>query len=691
MSQNDVSGFVHGNVVQAGSVGQIVYAGERLEFPVPSQLPPLPRHFTRRQQELATMGRWLRDDPDQLLLTVISGTAGVGKTMLAVRWLSDTSARYPDGQLYVDLGGFSRTGPVDPEDVLEWFLVALGLPTARIPDGLPQRVALYRSMTARRDMSVLLDNAFSAAQVTALLPSSPRSAVVVTSRWRLAGLRVDGARFLDLGPLDLGDSVALLDSVVGDRRTEAEADDAEELARLCGGLPIALSVVGARLFARPHRSLRDEVAEIKDKDRLAALDMDDEVTVSGIFDLSYETLPPDAARLYRLCALHPGSVFGLDIAAAIVDQPAAEAGAAAYSLVERNLLVEVADRRFRYHDLVALHARELAERTDDEHGRTAAVRRMVEWYLDGTVAADRTVRPTRRRVGPRFQSPPTPVFSGRQDALRWLVGERHNLLLAVRTAEEHEWHDLVWEFCEALWTLVSYAPGDWAALYRSGVVAAHRCEHAVAETRIRILLGSTLTAQRRYDEAVEEITRALRQAEETGNRFSTATALFELASAWQGKDEPHIALDHLRRAKQIREAIDTTRTVTQCQRQIGILLTDLGRYDEAVTELRPALDTLPTSDLERARVLVALGVAHLRAHRIADARPALAQAVVIATELGSDLRRADAFTALGELELGQSNVPVAREHLIAAKDLYETLGNPSAEDLTARLAHLPER
>lgn len=205
---------------------------------------------------------------------------------------------------------------------------------------------------------------------------------------------------------------------------------------------------------------------------------------------------------------------------------------------------------------------------------------------------------------------------------------------------------------------------------------------------MRILLGSTLTAQRRYDEAIEANSLALRQAEETGNRFSTATALVELAAALQGKSRLLEALDHLRRAKQIREEIDAGRPVTQCRRQIGSLLTELGQYEDAITELREALEAVSATDVEHPLILTVLGTAYLLSGRLEEARPALSRAVEIATDLRSDLRRADAMTALGELELAMSNEPRARSHLTAARDLYAALGSPMAADLVNRLARL---
>ncbi|HEX5407551.1 MAG TPA: AAA family ATPase [Pseudonocardiaceae bacterium] len=184
-----------GSVVQAGSVGQIHYHLHDYQeaSAVPAQLPRSPEYFTSRERELADLSRWQRTEGDQPPLIVISGPAGVGKTTLSLHWLRGVRDQFPDGQLYVDLGGFSTREPVDPADVLEWFLAALGLSTDRVPSDLGGRSALYRSVTEQLAMAVLLDNAASAAQVRPLLPAGRNCVVAVTSRWRLTGLAVDGA------------------------------------------------------------------------------------------------------------------------------------------------------------------------------------------------------------------------------------------------------------------------------------------------------------------------------------------------------------------------------------------------------------------------------------------------------------------------------------------------------------------
>jgi tetratricopeptide (TPR) repeat protein len=688
---NLLPGNVHGPVVQAGSVGHISYHEGGSDYPVPSQLPPPPQVFASRQSELEELGDWLDESQGQPLLAVISGAAGVGKTTLAVRWLQDMRGRFPDGQLYAHLGAFSGD-PVDPEEALGRFLIDLGLSPRRMPVGLPQRETLYRSLTADRSVALLLDDAMSVAQVRPLLPASSASVVVVTSRWRLSGLNAGGARFVEVDPLNVADSVELLHKVVGGRRTEVERSQAEELARLCGGMPIALAVVGARLSARPHRSLSKEVGDLRTKDRLAVLSLDNQLSVGVVFDMSYEVLPPEEARFYRICALHPGAGFGVDVAAAMVDQPVDNAEPALDSLVERNLLTETADRRFRYHDLVRVHARQQATREDDEPARDAAMGRMVEWYLDTTFAADLVLRPTRRRVASRPVRPidRSSLFQTHQETVRWLELERSNLVLAVRSAVEHEWDELVWQLCESLWGFMPYARSyrSWEDVYRAGVSAARRCGNRLAESRLRTLLGSTLTSLGRYDDAIRENLLGLRLGEQLADDFAKAAALAELAAAARGKGDLPAALDYLHRAREIREVAGTVRALTQCLRQIGEVLTDLNRFEEATTALRQATDLIPGTDIEQARVLTSLGTTYLRWGRLTDAQAPLSEALVIARELDSAQYQANVLTALGEVAERRSDYGAARDYLSQAIALYSEGDDPRADDIAAWLDRL---
>jgi len=689
--RNDLSGVVRGAVVQSGSIGQVTINNPAPDVPIPSQLPPPPRSFTSRDRELSQLRQWCDEDDGAPLIAVISGAAGVGKTTIALRWLHDSRDRFFDGQLYVDLGAFAPGGPAEPAEVLEWFLLALGVQPGNVPFGLSQRQALYRSMTAGRAVAVLLDNAFSAAQVRPLLPASGDSAVLVTSRHRLAGLSLDGGRFMEVDPLSINDSVELLSNIVGDGRLTAVGDQAEELARLCGGMPIALSVVAARLSAHPRRSVSKEIGNLRADDRLATLVLD-ESSVEAIFDVSYTDLPIPEARTYRMCSLHPGTVFGVDVAAAAVGEHADDVEESLDALVERNLIKEISDQRFRYHDLLLLHARQQAEWADSELDRQAAIRRVVEWYLNRAVAADLVLRPTRRRIGPRFKEDPEPGFASHRDALEWLSDERHNIVLAVKTANKHGWDRLIWEFCEALWGFFLHARNysDWLEIHALGIPAARREGHATAEAQLRAQLCFALTSLRRYDEAVIEGREALRLAEQEDDEDTRVMVLGELAGAVQGTGDLQGALTYLKQVKEIREVIGTKRAEALAQRRIGELLAELGEYDEAIESLREAAEAMASRDRALfARILTSLGSVYLRSGRAPDAEQPLAEALDIARELGSPRYQAEVLFVLGDVAWQRGDVAKARERWAAAHEFYSVNGDPKTAELDERLARTP--
>jgi tetratricopeptide (TPR) repeat protein len=692
--QNQLSGHTQGHVVQAASIGQINFQGPG--YPVPSQLPPPPAFFTSRDRELAELRRWLTEDSARPSVAVISGPGGVGKSTLALRWLHDVRRHFTDGQLYVSLGAFSGSGAATPEEVLEWFLLALGLPADRVPPGLPQREALYRSYTADRRIAVLLDDALSVAQVRPLLPASQHSLVVVTSRWRLAGLRTGGARFLEINPMDVTDSVRLLHQLVGDERPTREHRQAEELARLCGGMPIALSVIGARLVAHPNRPLAREVGELRGQDRFAGLSAGSESSVEAVFDMSYQELPSWEKQIYRWGALHPGESFGVEVLAAATHRPASDTERALDALTERNLLKEIGDRRFRYHDLLLVHARQQARQADGSAVCDEAVRTMIEWYLDVTVAADLVLRPSRRRVGPRFDSGRhRPVaFASHHEALQWLETERSNLLHAVRAADEHGWDDLSWEFCEASWGFFLHSRhyDDWLEQHRIGIPAAHREGHRVAEARLRIQLASALVSLRRRAEAGQELHSALELAEQEHDELTVAAVLSELAAVARGDGDLTEALDYLHRARAIREIVGTPRAVVLCQRLIGEILAELGRFEEAAAELSSAAAAMERlHDVgQHAKALTSLGTTYVRWGRDEDAWETLRTAAALAEQVGSRDYRAEALVALGDLAIRTGRPGEAEEFLREALQIYTVSGDPKAQTVAAQLAGLTE-
>ncbi|MFC5109954.1 ATP-binding protein [Kibdelosporangium philippinense] len=674
---------------EIGSADHVIITEKAHDLPKPSQLPPPPRTFVSRTEELSRLDQWLNES-DGTLVVAISGTGGVGKSTLALRWLHGVRHRFPDGMLYADLGAYSSIEPADPEHILEAFLLALGIPASNMPTGLPQRQALFRSLTSGRAHTFLLDDAVSAAQARPLLPAHGNNVVVVTSRRRLSGLSLEGAAFLDLHPMSIKDSVQLLTKIVGADRLDRERNQAEELARLCEGMPIALSVVGARLSARPHRPVSREVGALRSGDRLATLTHDDS-SVSAVFDLSYFALKRPSARAYRFCSLHPGRQFGLSAAAAAVGEEPDELEESLGELVDCNLIAEVSDRRYKFHSLLYAHARQQAERSDGPDEREAAVRRMAEWYLDRSAAADFTLRPTRRRVGSRFRTRPESPFPSHRDALRWLAEERHNLLAMVQTADEHGWDDVTWEFCEAMWGFFLHARhyDDWLQIHELGIPAAQRTGNLTAEARLRTQLIVALTHLRRFDDALGEGAVALSLAANANDEFTKAALLFELAGAVEGKGDLQAALRYLRQAEVLRERIGTERAAALCRRRIGEVLAKLGHHDEAVAILLEVAEYMSTTDrAEYARVLTRLGAIYVRTGR-QDASTVLAEALGIARELGSPLYEAGVLAVLGDAAQQQGNIAEAQHHWAAAVEIYSRGGDPKAEELSARLSSLP--
>jgi len=254
------------------------------------------------------------------ILIVITGLGGVGKSSLALYWLHHIRDRFPDGQLYADLGGFRSAKARPIGQVLGGFLRALGIAPDRVPPSLEEQVALFRSVTVGRRLIVMLDNAVSAAQVRAFLPSSEKSLVLVTTRYRLSGLVVDGAHFIELRPLGRKAAVELLTRILGPERVREEAEAAGSLVDRCGRLPIAVCASAARLALRPHWSIRRLNRQLDEaQDRLAVLGGDIDTPIRAVFDVSYGALSAGEARVYRMLGLHPGPTFGTGVAAAAAD------------------------------------------------------------------------------------------------------------------------------------------------------------------------------------------------------------------------------------------------------------------------------------------------------------------------------------------------------------------------------------
>lgn len=704
--RNEVSGLVTGPVVQARAIyGDVrISAGPSRHSQLPPrQLPALPANFTGRAEELAALERIARGPGavPGLAVAVIVGPGGVGKTSLAARWLHGAADRYRDGVLLADLGGHGLAGAVRPGDVLDGFLRVLGVAPENIPVAMHEQAALFRSATAGRRVAILLDNAASAAQVRVLLPGpEPEAAageagwpslVLVTSRWRIAGLALDGARFVELGPLEEASAAELLGRVAGPDRVAAEKAAGREVVRLCAGIPLAVSVCGARLAAHPHWPVSRIVRELAaEHARLSALSLPGDLSVRAAFDASYQALPAQAARAYRAVALIPGPDFPADLAAAALDDQERGQGLLDV-LADASLLAEAPDGRYRLHDLVRLHAREQAGRglPGGPHG---VIARSVAWYLRKAVAADLVVLPGRWRLGPLYaqEGSTPPAYASPPEALQWLESHLPGLLAAVQAAHDAGLHPQAWQLCEALWGTLLFRKHytAWLASHQVGLRSARSCADRRAEAQMHIQLGAAHRSLRQLGTAEQHFTRALELFQEAGHRLGEASALDQLGVVQLRRARYSEAISDFTMARDIHQAIGRPRGIALMNLNIGQALAASGHQCEAAGYFRTAGEQFAAIGelYHRARALTALGGTLIGSGRARDAEEPLRQALAITAELGASYDQARVHVRFADLADVLGQTARATEHLEQALALFTEVNAPQADVVRARLA-----
>ncbi len=410
---------------------------------VPAQLPRAPSGFAGREDELAWLSRLLPAvggvGEHPAAAGVIAGPAGIGKTALAVLWAHRVAERFPDGQLFASLRGFDpQHAPMDPTEVLTQFLLALGVGIDDVPVEREDRAALFRSILADRRVLVVLDDARESEQIQPLLPAGSSSFVLVTTRVRLDGLVARmGARLLPLGTLGADAAERLIEHMAGSSAQGRDRELRRKLARLCGHLPLALRIAGARLAGGPQWSIADLVDELADeRSRLGALDLEEsDTSVRAALDVTYRSLRPELAGTVRLLGLFPGTHIGAYPVAALCGIDVALARRRLRALASSFVVTETARDVFLMHDLVRLHAAELAETELSDVDRDAATRRLLRYYLVGASRARGLLRPGAENpvVAKDFPSVPEVAFGSTRDAVDWIDQEWGNLLAVVES------------------------------------------------------------------------------------------------------------------------------------------------------------------------------------------------------------------------------------------------------------------
>jgi tetratricopeptide (TPR) repeat protein len=626
------------------------------------------------------------DGRNRLALMVVTGVGGAGKTALAAQWARRVEDRYPDGVLFAELAGHTLLDATPPEAVLAGFLLSIGVPPEQVPRALAEQRTMFRTLTTGRRMLVLLDNAATAAQVRVLLPGAGSSVVVVTTRWRLAGLAMEGARFLQLGPLDDESAALIVAGMAGGDRAGAEPEAVRDVVRLCGGLPLAVCVAGAQLVVHPKRPVSRLAADLSsEQERLGRLALADDISVISAFDISYRALSDAAARCYRLLSVLFTADFSTELAIACCG---ADAAPMLDELAGANLLEEIADNRFRFHDLVKLHARQQA-RSEPDAMLTEATKRAVDWYLREAVCADRVLFPGRRRLNPMYQ---TRDAGHETDALEWLDTELPGLAAAVHAAHDSGMHQAAWQLCEAMVGLFSRRKhfAQWIDTSQVGIASAIACANQEAETAMRIRLGLAYLGSGQTEHAASQFGLALDVARQAGYRIGEASALEHLGLILLRTGEPEPAAGYFQDALAIYRDLGVSRGVMIMTRCLGEASRDAGRHDEAISMLIEArmLAVEINESYHEMQCLLALGKTYATAAMVPLALTTLGEALVFANRVGTRHELARVLDALAGVELAEGDLVGAREHLTAALTVYSELAAPEADAARRLLAEL---
>jgi DNA-binding SARP family transcriptional activator/tetratricopeptide (TPR) repeat protein len=655
------------------------------------QLPTDTRAFTGRSEELDQLTALILkapvgSDAGMVVISAIDGMGGIGKTTLAVHAAHRAREQFPDGQLFLDLHGY--TGGVEPlsaGDALDYFLRSLDVPPQAIPQDLGQRSAFFRDRLHGTRTLLILDNVSSAAQIRPLLPGSPGCLVLVTGRRRLTGL--DDAHFLALDILPEADAVALLHKVAGPERIPAHHPAIAELVELCGRMPLAIRITAARL--RRHESLRieDLVGQLRDdSSRLSRL-QDEDRALSAVFDLSYQNLSEAEQRLFRLLGLVPGPDFDAYAAAALLGTDRRPAEQLLDSLLDHNLLTQHAADRYQFHDLVRVYARSLTgEQTAAEPD--SPLGRLLDYYVYAAQAADRYLSRLPRSEGlPRAAAPTAaPQPPDRPAALAWMRTERDNLTAALAHATAHGQAVRVVGLTAAM-TAFLQQEGPWplaAELHLAAATVAHEHGDLVGEAnafgdlgRARLSTGALTAASGLFE-------RALAIFQGLGDQVGEGAGLWDLGRAqYLGGDCP-TAIDTLSRALRLFQSVGHRLGEANALRELAHVHDLIGEFGAAAELVEPALRVFRElgDRLGEANCFWDLGRVRLMTGDYPGADGFFAQALTVYQELGQRTGEANALGDLGQVRMVTGDYAASTGLAERALVIFRSIGHRHGEGYT---------
>ncbi|MFC0433808.1 BTAD domain-containing putative transcriptional regulator [Kutzneria buriramensis] len=648
----------------------------------PAQLPPAARGFTGRATEIAALDAHLAEPA----AVVIAGSAGVGKTALALHWAHRVAEQFPDGQLYLNLRGFDpHLPPVATAEAIRVLLDAFSLPPERIPATVDAQVSLYRSLVAGKRALIVIDDAATSQQVRPLLPGSG-CATVITSRDRLTGLvTADGALPLVLDRIDADQAQELLIARLGRDRVAAEPDAVDAIVASCAGLPLALAVVAARLAGQPRYPLAAVAADLQ-SERLDALDTGDPATrIRALFAVSYQRLEPDAARLFRLLGLHPGPHVTPAAAASLAAVPPARVRVLLAELARAHLVEDLLPGQYVMHDLLRMYAEELTHQQDD---RVAATGRMLDHYLHGARAAVAVLDPavTLPTLAPPPESVVAPSFDDLRSAMAWLGAEHPVLVALVHLSGADEYAVGLASTVANFLTFQGYGHHQ-SVVQHAALAAAQRLGDTVAQARAHRVLGVVQFLESRFDDALAHHGEALDLLGPSGNPVERADIHHSIAFALNQTGRLWEALDHAERALDLYRAAGHPRQAQELG-FVGVCHAMLGDNDKAIdcAHRSLALHGTITDPYGTAAALWCLGHARHNLGHYPESIAAYRELVAVHGKYGNRQYLAESLMRLGDVHDEAGEAEHADEMWQQAFEIFTDLGHANAHKVKARLA-----
>lgn len=648
--------------------------GARRAAAVPRCLPHDVPDFTGRADCLA----WLDEGA---AVSVLSGIAGVGKSALAVRWSRRSADRFPDGQLYVNLRGYSPEPPMTPLDALTHLLRLLGIAPDAIPNEQHQAEAVYRSTLADKKMLILLDNAGSAEQVRPLLPNGPGNLVVVTSRDKLGGLIAhDGARRLLVDLLTADEAHRLLEAILGPVRINTEPDAVGDLIASCGRLPLALRVAAANLLDQPHRTVADYLQQLQ-ADRLAVLHVsgDPGNGVTAIFEHSYRNLTADQRQLFRLLGIAPGNDLALDTIAALAQRPPTETRSLLDQLAAMHLVSEHTPNRYSLHDLLRDYAHQLAHADE----RRTALGCVLDHCLHTAHAAAQLLNPRRDQVEPPGAAPAGTRLADHDAAMVWLTDEYSTLRDAITLAAAGGFDT---HAAQLTWALTTYFQRngrwqDWLDTARLALDACSRQGDLAGQILSHRGIARAHARLGHHDDAHRHFRRALAIAEQAGDLTAQAHTQLNIATMLSTRNRYADALPHAVRSLELHQATGHEPGQANALNAVGWCHAHLGDYRRANDACRDALRQLQRigDRVGEAASWDSLGYIHHRAGNFPEATNCYQRSLDQYRQLGDRHNEAVTLINLGDNHHASAEPEAAHQAWSQAHAILRDLGHPDAE------------